>query len=117
MSGAVSHHAGLAAEDLVARRYAGLGLPIVARRWRCGSGEIDLILRDGEGLVFVEVKCSRTHALAAEHLTPRQISRILAAATEFVANEPLGLMTEMRFDVALVDGTGRIEVLENALAA
>ena len=41
----------------------------------------------------------------------------MATATEFVGGEPAGQLTEMRFDVALVDGQGRIEIIENALAA
>jgi putative endonuclease len=55
--------------------------------------------------------------LAAESLSRAQIARIFCAATEFVAKAPRGSLTDMRFDVALVDEIGRIEVLENALAA
>lgn len=43
-------------EELAARHLAGLGMTIVARRYRTRLGEIDLIARDGEWLVFVEVK-------------------------------------------------------------
>lgn len=115
--GAMAHHAGCAAEDSVAGRYERSGLAIVARRWRGKSGEVDLIARDGDGYVFVEVKKSASHAQAAQRLTGRQIARIFDAATEFVAGTVLGLAAQMRFDVALVDATGRIEILENALAA
>jgi putative endonuclease len=117
MSGARSYHAGLAAEASVERHYAGRGCPIAARRWRGQSGEIDLIARDGDCVVFIEVKHSRTHAEAAERLGARQIARILQAGAEFAEGEPRGALTEMRFDVALVDGQGRIDILENALAA
>ncbi len=117
MSGRRSYYAGMAAEDQVAELYGRAGRPICARRWRGASGEIDLIAREGAQVIFIEVKQSRTHALAAQHLSPGQISRILNAATEFLAGEPLGQATDVRFDVALVDGTGQIEVLENALAA
>ncbi len=81
------------------------------------GGEIDLITRDGEGFVFVEVKKSRSHARAAERLSMRQIRRLYDAAAEFLAQCPRGLNTLARFDVALVDGNGRIEILENALCA
>ena len=117
MTGAVSYHAGFAAEAAVAAQYERNGQVIAARRWRGASGEIDLIARDGDGLIFIEVKQSKTHAAAAEHLGPRQMARLLAAATEFVAHEPRGQDTPMRFDVALVDATGRIEILQNAFAA
>jgi putative endonuclease len=117
MSGARSHQAGLAAERAVARLYDDSGRPVCQRRWRGSAGEVDLIARDGAEVIFIEVKQSRTHAQAAEHLGPRQMARIYAAAEEFIAGEPAGSLTAVRFDVALVDGFGRIEVLENAFAA
>lgn len=117
MTGAVSYHAGLAAEEAVAQRYVAAGRTVAARRWRGKAGEIDIIMRQGRVVVFVEVKQSRTHAEAALHLTPRQFARIALAAEEFVGDEPDGSLTEMRFDVALVDGQGVIEILENAYAA
>lgn len=115
--GAMGYHAGLAAEAAVAAHYLRAGLSVVAERWRGRGGEIDLIARDGDGLVFIEVKKSRNFARAAERVTPRQIARIFAAASEFLAGEPAGQATNVRFDVALVNGTGEIEVLENALCA
>jgi putative endonuclease len=45
------------------------------------------------------------------------MARICTAASEYLAQEPLGQLTPVRFDVALVDGAGRIEILENAFAA
>ena len=87
------------------------------RRWRGRGGEIDLVVRAGAVTVFVEVKAARTHAQAAERVRARQAARVMAAAEEFCAGEPSGMLTEMRFDVALVDATGRIEIVENALMA
>jgi len=114
MSGAGSHFSGHAAEDQVAQHYLRQGLRLVARCWRSAAGEIDLILRDGDGLVFVEVKSAPDMARAAERLGPRQVARIRAAASLFVAAEPAGQDSAMRFDLALVDAAGRIEVIENA---
>jgi putative endonuclease len=116
MSGARSYHAGLAAEDQVAQHYERSGHQIAARRWRGKGGEIDLIVRDGAQVIFIEVKQSRTHDLAAQHLSARQISRIYAAASEFVETEPLGQLTEVRLDAAFVDGAGRIEILQGIAA-
>lgn len=117
MTGHVSYLAGLAAEDQVAQHYARTGRQIAARRWRGSCGEIDLIARDGAAVIFIEVKKSKTHAMAAEHLTPGQIERICGAATEFLGGEPRGQATDVRFDLALVDSLGRIELRENVLAA
>lgn len=116
MSGQRSYHAGRVAEDQVAARYAHLGADVCARRWRGRSGEIDLIARDGAQVIFIEVKQSRSHARAAESLSARQMARICASASEFLG-EPAGQNTECRFDLALVDAMGRIEIMENAFAA
>lgn len=114
MSGATSYHAGLVAEDQVADEYARRGQKTCQRRWRGRGGEIDLIVEEGDGLVFVEVKRARNFARAAERITRRQMQRIYDTAGEYLARMPQGLNTNARFDVALVDGTGRIEILENA---
>ena len=117
MTGARSYHAGLAAEEQVAQHYIRTGRAIAARRWRGEAGEIDLIARDGAMVIFIEVKQSRSHADAVAHLTPRQFARIYSAAAEFLGGEPGGELTEVRFDVALVDGMGQIEIIENAYTA
>jgi len=115
--GGVAYLAGLSAEDSIARHYERRGHPVTGRRWRGKGGEIDLIARDGEGLIFVEVKKSRDFARAAESLGARQIRRLLCAAEEYLGTQPLGALTRMRFDVALVNGAGEVQVIENALAA
>lgn len=117
MSGITSYHAGLAAEGAVERHYTRAGHAIAARRWRGQGGEIDLIARDGDGLVFIEVKKSRSHDAAAQRVTQRQMERIALAASEFLSLMPRGQATPSRFDVALVDSLGRVAVLENAFAA
>lgn len=115
MSGAMSYHAGLSAEHQVAAHYRRGGSRIAAHRWRGRyGGEIDLIAREDDTVVFIEVKKSATHAGAADHLSSRQMRRIWASADEFVAAHPEATSPNMQFDVALVDGTGRIEILENA---
>ncbi len=109
-----SYHAGLAAEGQVARDYERRGLTIAHSRWRSPAGEVDLIARDGQGLIFVEVKKSRSFRRAAERVSARQRQRIRASAECFLAQEPGGLDTEVRFDVALVDANGALRILENA---
>lgn len=117
MRGLTGHHAGLAAEEIVAGAYARRGLPVVRRRWRGKGGEIDLIAREGEAVVFIEVKKGRSFDAAAGRLGPRQIGRLCDAAAEYLAGEPRGLNTETRFDLALVDSRGAVRVIENAFMA
>lgn len=107
-------HAGQAAEMRIAQDYERRGFAIARRRWRGRGGEIDLIVRDGTGLIFVEVKQSRSLARAAESLSARQMQRIYASAEEFLGTEPAGSLTDVRFDVALVDGQGDLQIIENA---
>jgi putative endonuclease len=90
--------------------------PICARNWRGSGGEIDLVGRDGKQVIVVEVKQSATHDLAASHVTAAQIARIFLTVEEFLGGEPRGSLTDVRIDLALVDGRGRIEVIENAFA-
>ncbi|SLN53176.1 hypothetical protein AQS8620_02325 [Aquimixticola soesokkakensis] len=112
--GAMAHAAGWAAEDIVARDYAARGGVVLERRWRGQGGEIDLIVTLDGVVVFVEVKQSRSFDSAATHLTARQIARLFAAGEEFLGTRPQGLLTDCRFDLALVDGIGAVQILENA---
>lgn len=112
--GQMNHHAGFAAEAQVADHFVRAGLPVRERRWRGPGGEIDLICGDEAGLVFVEVKKGRDHAGALARVTPRQLERIRASAEAYAARMPRGSLTNMRIDLALVDGAGRIEIIENA---
>ena len=115
--GRTSYHAGLAAEDSVAQRYARMGHDILAMRWRGSCGEIDIVAQHGDGVVFIEVKKSRSHARAAAHLTSRQLERIYGAGSEFLATQPKGQLTDVRIDLAMVDDAGRIDVIENLIMA
>jgi putative endonuclease len=114
-TGGTAHHAGLAAEDIAARLYAAEGGRILARRWRCPAGEIDLIVALPDTIVFVEVKARRHRDAAAFALTPAQTARLGAAAeTWLAAHGPGG--DPCRFDLVLVDGAGRAERIANALS-
>ncbi|MDU8943706.1 YraN family protein [Ovoidimarina sediminis] len=117
MSGYVSYRAGLAAEESICAAYRMAGHAIAAERWRCAAGEIDLIARDKDMVIFIEVKRAKDTAAAAERLRPGQVKRLLRAAETFLGDEPRGTDTPACFDVALVDAMGRFEIIENALAA
>ncbi|ETX30949.1 hypothetical protein RISW2_00795 [Roseivivax isoporae LMG 25204] len=115
--GRTGHLAGLSAEARVAQHYVERGCTVADRRWRGAGGEIDLVVSDGPVTVFVEVKKGRSFAGAAERLGRRQMDRLCAAAEEYLGGLPGGLLTEMRFDVALMDAQGAVRVIENAFGA
>jgi putative endonuclease len=78
---------GAAAEDLAASYLERQGLSIVERNYRCRGGEIDLIARDGETLVFVEVRLrgSAAYGGAAASIDAHKQRRVLHAARHYLA--------------------------------
>lgn len=95
------------------RAYQARGCTCLATRWCGGGGEIDLIFQRGDLLVFVEVKASRSFTRAIESLTPAQLGRIQTTALEYLAAHPDVAKLDMRFDLAVVEGSGRFRVLPN----
>lgn len=106
---------GLAGEEVAERLYRAEGGRILARRWRCPEGEIDLAVDLGGEIILVEVKARRTLHEAAEAVTPGQSRRILAAAARFLAEHaPQG---RARIDVVLLDRRGAARRIADALRA
>jgi putative endonuclease len=110
----MSFYAGLAAEGRIAQDYEQRGFTVVQQRWRGKGGEIDLIVKDGDGLIFVEVKQSQSFERAAQRVSRAQMRRIYSCAEEFLGTQPLGNLTDVRFDVALLNGHGETQIIENA---
>ena len=113
---------GQSAEEAVARDYLARGYRIIARRWRKAGGEIDLIVAQGINLAVVEVKSAFSHDAAAGHLTRAQIRRLVIAAESFLFGTWLPQLgkdaqPELRFDLALVDRIGHIDICEAAFFA
>ncbi|GGF33010.1 UPF0102 protein [Aliidongia dinghuensis] len=78
------------------------GYRIVARRYKTAAGEIDLIVRRGRVLVFVEVKARADFRAAADAVSPRQQHRIARAASQFLATRPDLADLDQRFDALLI---------------
>jgi putative endonuclease len=105
---------GQAAEEAAARAYEQRGIEVLHRRWRGISGEIDLVLRAPDTYVFCEVKFAPSFDLALQRLRRGQLQRIYHAASEYIGLTPLGQLAPVRFDVAAVDGSGAVRILESA---
>jgi putative endonuclease len=93
---------GISAESRAAAYLIAKGYRILARRWKSPLGEIDIIARRRQLLVFVEVKARASLDRAAESVLPRQRERIAAAAEAWLATYPDPKITDMRFDAILV---------------
>jgi putative endonuclease len=78
------------------------GWRILARGWRCPSGEIDIVARRGKVLAVIEVKSRGEIATAATALTPRQRRRIARATEAFLLSRPDLSSLDVRFDLMLV---------------
>ncbi len=109
--------AGARAEALAAEHLEAAGLVIVERNWRRRVGEIDLVARDGDVLVFVEVRLRRRsdYGGAAESITAAKRARMTAAANAYLA--ALSPAPACRFDAVLLDSLdpARVEWLRNVL--
>ena len=105
-----------------ARRYLeAQGLTFVAANWRCAAGELDLVMRDGEEIVFVEVKVRRGERLgrAEEAITVAQGRRLLAAGEWFLAEHPEATSAIWRVDLVAItlDASGAVARLTHVVNA
>ncbi|HET9480481.1 MAG TPA: YraN family protein [Candidatus Polarisedimenticolia bacterium] len=96
---------GLAGEALAERHLTSRGFRVVARRYRTRLGEIDLVVRRGTLLVFVEVRARRgaRYGTAAESVHPLKQARLVRAAAGFLAANPQPEGDPLcRFDVVAI---------------
>lgn len=96
------HQIGKAGEQLAARFLTEKGYTILERNWRFSKAEVDLIAKDGENLVFVEVKTRSTDYFGKpEEFVSPQKERLLAEAAS-VYMEQIGHQWAIRFDLISV---------------
>jgi putative endonuclease len=101
-------------EDRACTHYRRLGYEIVERNWRCQHGEIDVVARLGDIVVFCEVKARRSSgfggaAAAVDHRKQHRIRRL--AAAWLAERQVRGV--EVRFDVVAITGVD-VELIEGA---
>jgi putative endonuclease len=102
LSRAGTYRAGLAAETVAAWLLRLKGFRVLTRRFGTAVGEIDLIARRGDLLVFVEVKRRSDLASAKEAILPRQRQRIARAAELYLRRQSGPAPARCRFDVVAV---------------
>ena len=108
-------------EELAAEHFARLGFEVLARNHRTRFGELDLVVFDGETIVFVEVKTRRAGSGDPwDNLHAPKRSQVRKMAAAWLAEEsdrPFG--AELRFDAVgiLVDGSGGLAWLDHLEAA
>lgn len=100
-AGSPRQHQGREAEARAQRFLEARGLRLVAANYRCRYGEIDLIMRHGEVLVFIEVRERRHSGFggAAASVTRQKQEKIIATAQHFLQHQPEFNQAPARFDV------------------
>lgn len=93
----------------------GLGYEILQYNFRCRAGEIDIVAREGEYLVFAEVKYRSGSGAGhpAEAVDPRKQRVISRCAAHYLSQKRLGMETPCRFDVVSVEN-GQMRLIRNA---
>jgi len=93
------------------------GLKLLQRNYRARRGEIDLVMRDGDCLVFVEVRYRKSKAFGspAETVTRNKQLRLVSAARQYLQQHPSRL--DCRFDILGIEADGDIQWLKNAFDA
>lgn len=96
---------GESGENLACEKLSSSGYEVIARRYRTPAGEIDIIARDDETLVFVEVrrKSGAHYGAAAESVTRDKQRRVIRMAVDYLARENLYDKCPVRFDVVAID--------------
>ena len=112
---------GRAAEQLAQRFLQQHGLRKISSNYHCRQGEIDLIMRDDTGLVFVEVRYRRRsgHGSGLDSIDHHKQQRLLQAARHYLARHPHWLNRPCRFDVISIDGAlelSAVQWIRNAIS-
>ncbi len=105
-------------EDLAFKKIRRLGYHCICRNYRCPLGEIDIVAKDGDTLVFLEIKTRKGRSLgyakeAVDARKRRQLSRVALAYMK--SNDCCEVKS--RFDVVAISirgGKKEIEVVQNA---
>ncbi|MDT8915471.1 YraN family protein [Amycolatopsis sp. PS_44_ISF1] len=90
-------------EDLAARYLQAAGLVLLSRNWSCREGELDLVLSEGERVVFCEVKTRSgdEYGTPSESVTPEKADRVRKAAEQWLRVFGVG-WCRTRYDVVAV---------------
>jgi len=84
------------------------GYVILARNWRHGHGELDIVARQGETVVFVEVRTRRSHAFGApeETITSRKQAKLIVTAEAYLEAHQLADV-QWQIDAIVIELDGR----------
>ena len=117
MSVKTTYQTGLIAEVMAAWMLRLKGYHVIARRYKTPVGEIDIIARRKDVLVFAEVKARKALDDALESVTPTMRKRITRAAEWFISQNPQYAESVLRFDLVACAPPFSVRHLDNAWQA
>jgi putative endonuclease len=111
--------AGNAAEELAARYLQDAALVILERNYRCKLGEIDIIARDGETLVFVEVRLRRQRGFGEgfDTVDRRKQQKLIRTAKLFLQERKFFDQYPCRFDIVSIQSLTELNWIKDAFLA
>ena len=106
---ATTRAVGARAEQIACRYLNDKGLTTITRNFRCRLGEVDLVMRHDDCLVFVEVRYRGTRPITLARLTvdTRKQQKLIRTAALFLSKRPQFANTLIRFDVVAIDADDR----------
>jgi len=110
------YHIGLLGESEAQEYLKSHGLTFVEKNYKIKAGEIDLIMEDGEHLVFVEVRLrgNADHGSSIETVTPTKQQRIIRTAKHYLQATQQYDKVPCRFDVVGIDAHQKITWIKDA---
>jgi len=109
--------AGRRAEFLAALYLRLRGHSILAKRFKCKAGEIDLVAKRGKRIIFVEVKQRQSLAAVQESISYRNEQRVMAAAEVFMTKNQALFGHDLRFDAIYLVGRWKLSHMKDAFRA
>ncbi len=93
------------------------GLQLITKNYRCKCGEIDLVMRQKDSIVFIEVRYRKNNLFgsATESIDRRKQSKLIAAAKHYLQSNKITARSPSRIDVIAITGQTQIEWIQNAI--
>ena len=106
-------------EDIALAHLERAGLALIARNYTCRYGEIDLVMRDRDVVVFVEVRYRSAGRFGdgVDSITASKRTKLVRAAGAFLAEHPRLAAAACRFDVLAIGDASAIDWRQNAFEA
>lgn len=117
-----SRQRGRLAENVALKYLEDRGLKLVTRNFHASGGEIDLIMREGDAIIFIEVRYRKNsrHHNPAESIDPEKCRRIINTSQLFLQANRKMTALDCRFDVIVLSGPlekPAVEWINNAFQA